>query len=115
MRRSEQSGSAGPHWALLCQTGEYDYYFVNLCKTSRDFGATRHIVNNCCEDEQFTDAPFERFLDVVEAYAKCNTSKEAAEGETESDIEYNDLREFLPSKSRKRKIDAAAPPSDSSD
>jgi len=77
---------AGEGWACICASSEYDYYFVNLRKDSPQFGATRHIVNNANEERVFTDAPFERFLDVVEAYAKANAVSKPDHFESFSDF-----------------------------
>eukprot|EP00927_Polykrikos_kofoidii_P017928 TRINITY_DN18227_c0_g1_i1.p1 TRINITY_DN18227_c0_g1~~TRINITY_DN18227_c0_g1_i1.p1 ORF type:complete len:200 (+),score=42.07 TRINITY_DN18227_c0_g1_i1:100-699(+) len=89
---------AGPDWACIAASSEYDFYFVNLRKDSPLFGTTRHIVNNTREEEVFTEAPFEKFLDVVEAYAKANADKKPEESEDEADIEYDCFSNFKPSK-----------------
>ena len=90
-----ENSCAGKDWALLCATSEYDYFFVNIRKDSEHFGATRHIVNNCNEEEPFTAAPFENFLNVVEAYAKSNASKlKTNEDDEDEEIEYEDFLEF---------------------
>ena len=97
---------AGKDWALVYATSEFDFYFVNLRVDSPDFGATRHTVNNCFEDEPFTAAPFERFLDVVEAWAKASAAKEPQSDEEEGDIEYDNLKGFLPAKRQKTETPA---------
>merc|ERR1712096_58246 len=91
-----EESCAGKDWALVCVTSEYDFYFVNVRADSPKFGSTRHIVNNCYEEELFTEAPFECFLDVVEAYAKTNAAKVKMDDEDEEDIEYEDFRTFNP-------------------
>jgi len=86
---------AGKDWALVCVTSEYDFYFVNIRADSEQFGATRHIVNNCFEEEVFTKAPFATFLDVVEAFAKTNADKVKTDEEDEDEeIEYEDFGSF---------------------
>ena len=83
-------------WALVCITSEYDFYFVNVRADSAQFGSTRHIVNNCYEEQKFTEPPFDNFLDVVEAYTKTNSAKVKMGGEDEEDIEYDDFGSFNP-------------------
>lgn len=53
-------------WVCISGYSEYDYIFVNLNKDSLLFGATRHIVNNCGEDNELTDSPFEKFIDYIQ-------------------------------------------------
>jgi hypothetical protein len=96
-----ESSCAGKDWALVYVTSEYDFYFVNLRADSPEFGAVRHIVNNCYEEEAFTAAPFDRFLDVVEAWAEASAAETVKPGEDEEDIEYDDLRDFLPAKKQR--------------
>jgi len=87
---------AGKDWALVCVTSEYDFYFVNIRADSELYGATRHIVNNCYEEEAFTQPPFTNFLDVVEAYAKTNARKVKLDEEDEDEeIEYEDFGSFI--------------------
>eukprot|EP00928_Gymnodinium_smaydae_P038928 TRINITY_DN26722_c0_g2_i1.p1 TRINITY_DN26722_c0_g2~~TRINITY_DN26722_c0_g2_i1.p1 ORF type:complete len:328 (+),score=68.93 TRINITY_DN26722_c0_g2_i1:55-984(+) len=51
-------------WECFGCCSEFDYFFVDSS------GATRRIVNNCCDDMPFTEAPFTNFLAKVEAFAK---------------------------------------------
>jgi len=88
---------AGKDWACFGATSEYDFYFVNICSNSPIFGSTRRVVNNCDEEYHFTQPPFERFLDVVEAYARTNSAKKPENGE-DSDIEYDPFEDFNPQK-----------------
>eukprot|EP00929_Paragymnodinium_shiwhaense_P076962 TRINITY_DN3960_c0_g1_i1.p1 TRINITY_DN3960_c0_g1~~TRINITY_DN3960_c0_g1_i1.p1 ORF type:complete len:201 (-),score=54.61 TRINITY_DN3960_c0_g1_i1:166-768(-) len=92
-----EESTASRDWALVCVTSEYDYFFVNVRKDSPNFGATRHIVNNCNEESPFTAAPFENFLDVVVAWTEKSTAL-LAEAEDEDDVEYPSLHDFLASK-----------------
>jgi hypothetical protein len=48
---------------------EFDNLFVNVNPESEDFGATRHIVNNCDDDRPVTAAPFSNFLILLESFA----------------------------------------------
>eukprot|EP00092_Neocalanus_flemingeri_P060873 GFUD01073089.1.p1 GENE.GFUD01073089.1~~GFUD01073089.1.p1 ORF type:complete len:195 (+),score=39.19 GFUD01073089.1:85-669(+) len=91
-----EESCAGKDWALVCVTSEFDFYFVNVRAESAQYGATRHIVNNCYEEDLFTEPPFERFLDIVEAYAKTNAAKVQMKDEDVEDIEYDDFRSFNP-------------------
>lgn len=97
-----EESCAGEDWACICASSEYDFYFVNLRKASPLFGTTRHIVNNCNEEEIFSEPPFERFLDAVEAYAERNSALEPEEGEDEADIEYEPFMEFQPRRKKPR-------------
>mmetsp|Transcript_55213 Transcript_55213/g.147855 ORF Transcript_55213/g.147855 Transcript_55213/m.147855 type:complete len:203 (-) Transcript_55213:98-706(-) len=101
-----EESCAGKDWALVCVTSEFHFYFVNLRTDSPNFGSTRHIVNNCDEEDAFTSPPFERFLDVIEAWAKASAAKEPSPGEDEAEIEYDTLDKFLPAK--RQKVEKAA-------
>eukprot|EP00931_Biecheleriopsis_adriatica_P063554 TRINITY_DN38509_c0_g1_i1.p1 TRINITY_DN38509_c0_g1~~TRINITY_DN38509_c0_g1_i1.p1 ORF type:complete len:285 (+),score=62.81 TRINITY_DN38509_c0_g1_i1:49-855(+) len=94
----EGGSCAGKDWACIGATSEYDFYFVNLCKESPLFGATRRIVNNCDEEDEFTEPPFEKFLNVVEAYAKTNSAKEPEKDGDYDDIEFEPFEDFTPCK-----------------
>jgi len=93
-RHGGADSCAGLDWAMICATWDYEFTFVNLRKSSRLFGATRHIVTNHDEEEAFTDPPFDNFLDEIEGYARRILGKD---GEGESDIEDADLSGSLES------------------
>lgn len=85
LERHGEDSCASAHWALLGASSEYDYYFVNLKTDDPQFGAVRRIVNNCDEEEVFTSAPFEHFMDLVERYAKANSGADC-EADSEDDL-----------------------------
>ncbi|CAO3660001.1 unnamed protein product [Umbelopsis vinacea] len=68
----------------VVQTGytEYDYIFMNFNKQSDLFAATRHMVNNCNEDEELTKPPFANFVGYIKTYIE-NFKEEEVEGEEE--------------------------------
>lgn len=57
-------------WKCIAAISEFDYIFVNVDSSSKHFGATRRIVNNCNEDKPLTKAPFDNFINKVASYAK---------------------------------------------
>lgn len=57
-------------WKCIAATSEYQYIFVNVDGSSKQFGATRCIVNNCFEDRSLTKAPFDNFIKMVKVYAQ---------------------------------------------
>ncbi|CAL1147507.1 unnamed protein product [Cladocopium goreaui] len=73
MEEHGEDSCAGDDWICIGESSEFDYFFVNLRKTSPNFGMVKHIVNNCDEDPDetgFSEAPFDRFLDIVESFAE---------------------------------------------
>merc|ERR1712098_348713 len=67
-------------WECFATLSEYDYLFVCVIP-GEQFGATRHIVNNCWEDTPFTPAPFGCFLEkLVEHVAQVDKHKETVAG-----------------------------------
>jgi len=74
---------ATPDWLYFAYFSEYDYLFVNINSKSPQFGAVRHIVNNCCSDDEFTDAPFSNFVELVTEYAKAYENKKEDENEVD--------------------------------
>ncbi|KAK3243296.1 hypothetical protein CYMTET_47036 [Cymbomonas tetramitiformis] len=62
----KETSCAHEGWLCLASTSEYDFIFVNVDAESPFFGRTRHVVNNCCEDEDLTSGPFDEFLTRVE-------------------------------------------------
>mmetsp|Transcript_95433 Transcript_95433/g.168609 ORF Transcript_95433/g.168609 Transcript_95433/m.168609 type:complete len:194 (-) Transcript_95433:84-665(-) len=93
-----KEGAAGENWAMVCSTSEFDYYFVNIEKTSKNFGQVNWIKNNGPEEKMFTPAPFDKFLDAVEAWSKDSVTKKP---DGDDPPEYEDLIEFMPSKRAK--------------
>ena len=68
--------------------------------SGENFGATRHMVNNCWEDSALTSAPFSNFLaglvKFTEAVKERKTSKLlASSGENSEDGEYSEDEEEL--------------------
>lgn len=57
-------------WLCFASYSEYDYIFVNLNKDSTLFGATKHMVNNCNQENIATQAPFINFIDYMETRAE---------------------------------------------
>lgn len=49
-------------WLCLAGYTEFDYIFMNFNSESKLYGATRHMVNNCDDDREFTNAPFAEFV-----------------------------------------------------
>lgn len=94
-RHGEES-VAGNGWALIATSSEFNYYFVNMQLDSPDFGAVRAIVNNCDEEGPFTPAPFERFLDVVEAFA-AETAALSEGPDSDPPDDYKPFTSFLAS------------------
>jgi len=76
---------ATPDWLYFAYFSEYDYLFVNINSKSPQFGAVRHIVNNCCADDEFTDAPFSNFVELVNEYAKAYEKKKGEDENEEED------------------------------
>mmetsp|Transcript_673 Transcript_673/g.620 ORF Transcript_673/g.620 Transcript_673/m.620 type:complete len:98 (-) Transcript_673:25-318(-) len=73
---------ASDDWTCIGESSEFDFFFVNLRKSSPNFGMVKHIVNNCDEETVFTEAPFDRFLDLVEAF----TAEQATEDHDDGDL-----------------------------
>ena len=63
-------------WRAFAVTSEFDYFFVNIDARSPECGATRHVVNNCFEDEPFTRT-FDEFFDLWERFAAAHHAHEA--------------------------------------
>eukprot|EP00435_Cladocopium_sp_Y103_P026493 s931_g6.t1 len=84
MEEHGEDSCAGDDWICIGESSEYDYFFVNLRKTSPHFGMVKHIVNNCDEDPDldfrqetaFSEAPFDRFLDIVESFAEQEANED---------------------------------------
>lgn len=57
-------------WLCIASYSEYDYIFMNFNRQSRFFSATRHMVNNCTEDEELTMPPFLNFLNYIKDFVK---------------------------------------------
>jgi hypothetical protein len=72
----------GADWLCLAGYTEYDYIFMNFNKQSDLFAATRHMVNNCNEDEELTKPPFANFVGYIKTYIE-NFKEEEVEGEEE--------------------------------
>ena len=68
--------------------------------SGKDFGATRHMVNNCWEDSSLTSAPFSNFLAGLVRFADAVNEKKSARlqvasGEDEEDEEELQFLDFL--------------------
>ena len=68
--------------------------------SGENFGATRHMVNNCWEDSSLTSAPFSNFLAGLVRFAeavheKKTTRLQVASGEDEEDEEELQFLDFL--------------------
>ena len=55
-------------WECFAAVSEYDYLFVCVDYDSPHYGYTRHIVNNCWEDNSLLDASFDVFFEKLEMY-----------------------------------------------
>lgn len=49
---------------------------MNLRTSSKDFGQVKLMVNNCDEETLFSHAPFENFLDTVNAFVADMAEKD---------------------------------------
>ncbi|KAK9752641.1 hypothetical protein K7432_018017 [Basidiobolus ranarum] len=58
----------GTDWLCLAGYDEYNYIFMNFNKQSDLFGSTRHMVNNCNEDNDLTKPPFSNFIEYVKGH-----------------------------------------------
>jgi hypothetical protein len=56
-------------WECFCRISEYDFIFVCVDAGSPYYGYTRHLVDNCCEDDPFLDGPFDVFFEFLEGFA----------------------------------------------
>ena len=61
--------------------GDYDYYFINIDPSDRDYGSTRHVVNNCFDDEVQTKGPFRNFLVSLRDASKDFVAKYEVDGD----------------------------------
>ncbi|KAG2176380.1 hypothetical protein INT43_005614 [Umbelopsis isabellina] len=62
-----EDSCGGADWLCLAGYTEFDYIFMNFNSQSKLFGATRHMVNNCNDDREFTNAPFVEFVKHIKA------------------------------------------------
>lgn len=74
-------------WKCIAAISEFHFIFVNVDPASKQFGATRSIVNNCFDDKPLTKAPFENFLNKMASYAKKYVSWREKAGENWEDEE----------------------------
>eukprot|EP00553_Chaetoceros_curvisetus_P014492 CAMPEP_0204652064 /NCGR_PEP_ID=MMETSP0718-20130828/14339_1 /ASSEMBLY_ACC=CAM_ASM_000674 /TAXON_ID=230516 /ORGANISM="Chaetoceros curvisetus" /LENGTH=283 /DNA_ID=CAMNT_0051675975 /DNA_START=105 /DNA_END=953 /DNA_ORIENTATION=- len=70
-------------WECFCQVSEYDYIFVCVDKGSPHYGHTRHVVNNCFDDDSFLDGPFDIFFDLLEGFADAWLKNRKADEEND--------------------------------
>ncbi|CAM0138160.1 hypothetical protein VKS41_001395 [Umbelopsis sp. WA50703] len=74
-----EDSCGGADWLCLAGYSEFDYIFMNFNSQSKLFGATRHMVNNCDEDREFTNAPLANFVEHM--ITNIENYKEESEGE----------------------------------
>jgi len=75
-------------WQCFAVFSEYDFLFVQT-NPGENFGATRHMVNNCWEDSSLTSAPFSNFFEGLAKYTEAfNKRSELA---SEEDLEDEEL------------------------
>lgn len=54
-RRFRKYFCGNKDWICISSYSEYDYIFVNVNKSSKFFGGTRHVINNCTIDKRLTN------------------------------------------------------------
>ena len=79
-------------WECFAAVSEFDYLFVCMDINSEYFGATRWIVNNCGDDNGFTNPPFDNFFERLEAYAQA---REAYGDDDDAILENLDFLRFM--------------------
>jgi len=85
-------------WECFGAVSEYDYLFVCVDQSSSYYGFTRHIVNNCWEDNSLVEGHFDLFFEKLEQYAEewlksrnkskiCQSKEDTDEPEDEDEYE----------------------------
>mmetsp|Transcript_42319 Transcript_42319/g.79260 ORF Transcript_42319/g.79260 Transcript_42319/m.79260 type:complete len:318 (+) Transcript_42319:62-1015(+) len=80
-KEHKEPNVATDDWECIAAVSEFDFIFVNVNKSSKNWGATRIITNNCFEDKPLCPAPFSKFLDKVDKFVQKYLKHRETEGD----------------------------------